>query len=314
MKKVFRWGWIILTIGLLMIGLGFGMHGSKEVSFDNWKPRVGQDSRVNKVYPKISKFTEIDVSATEADIIFVRGSKYAVEYSGRTKYKPSVRVENQKLIVRQTQSGSNEFHLSFGYNDNSESAERIIVSVPQDVSLDRVKAKSTLGDIKVNDREINDLELTSNAGDIGLNNVTASKVEISASDGDLALNKVHLNSGTISQKNGDMMLKTGEVSQVKVQNQDGDVSYSDVKLNNGSLEMQDGDFEADRISVVGSYSVNNSDGDNIVRNSQAGGYHLTTSGGTNKLYGRSSENNMVQNNEKSNILRMLTNDGDNEVK
>lgn len=315
MKRTFKLGWFILIIGLLLLVLGKIMHGSKEVSFDNWKPKVEQyATTVSKKYTKIGRFTKIDVRTTEADIEIVQGNKYAVEYVGRSNNKPSVKVEKEKLIVKQAESGFNEFHLGFSYNDDSDDVGRIVISVPQNISLNELDAKSGGGDVKVDDQKINSLKLSSSDGDIAFTQATVAKARIDVADGDVAFNEVHLGSGTISQNDGDLVMKNGELKQVEARNQDGDVSYTETTLNGGRLEMQDGDFTAKQVKVRGSYSVSNSDGDNSVENSQVGGYRLTTSDGNNRLFERSSESDLTWNSKTTDILKLSTIDGDNEVK
>lgn len=314
MKKFFTWGWIVLILGILLLGVGVVMHGNKAVTFDNWKPSTVHNTKLKKEYSKIGKFNSIDVTTTEADLTIVKGDSYAVEYDGKTKHKPSVEVENQRLIIKQKESTFNEFHLSFYYNEHSEDTEKITITVPQKVSLNDIKVKTDSGNVTVNDQGTASLGISSVDGDLTLNNVTASKANFALQEGDLIADNVGFNAGKISQTDGDLTMKASKLNQVEVQNRGGDVSYTDVDLINGGLKMQDGDFSANQISINGGYDVDNSSGDNTVVNAQAGGYHLTTSDGSNRLYGRSSDSDVVQNSKSSNILRLTTSDGDNEVK
>ncbi|KRL03565.1 DUF4097 family beta strand repeat-containing protein [Liquorilactobacillus capillatus] len=314
MTKMLKWGWLVLVIGLVLLGIGIRMNGAQNITFDNWQPKISRSKLITKKYTDISSFNTIDVRTSETGVKLVKGDKYAVEYTGRDRYKPSVSTEHQRLIIKQSEGKFNAVNLGFNYNGDSEDTDQITITVPQDISLKTVKVRSDSGMIALDNQKAATLKLTVADGDIKLANVTASNVQLASQDGEITANQTNLSSGTISQNDGDLTMKKGEIKQLKIQNQDGDVNYAEMRLNDGSLKMQDGDFEAEQISVIGTYSVNNNDGDNTVRDAQVGGYHLITSDGTNYLYDRNSNNDLVWNSKTTDILKLITTDGDNKVK
>ena len=119
--------------------------------------------------------------------------------------------------------------------------------------------------------------------------------------------RIHLESGDLT------------VSKVKMDNIDdnsdaGEVEYRQVTLRGGSTKLSSGNFTGHDLTVQGQYTVNNQSGDNTVTSTTVDGYFLKTEDGDNELNGEDKgEEPLHQNDDAENVLRLITQSGDNEV-
>ena len=110
--------------------------------------------------------------------------------------------------------------------------------------------------------------------------------------------RIHLESGDLT------------VSQVKMDN----IEYRQVTLRGGSTKLSSGNFTGHNLTVQGQYTVNNQSGNNTVTNTTVDGYFLKTDAGDNELNGEDKgEEPLHQNDDAENVLRLITQSGDNEV-
>ena len=73
-------------------------------------------------------------------------------------------------------------------------------------------------------------------------------------------------------------------------------------------------FRCYNLTVQGQYTVNNQSGNNTVTNTTVDGYFLKTDAGDNELNGEDKgEEPLHQNDDAENVLRLITQSGDNEV-
>ena len=94
----------------------------------------------------------------------------------------------------------------------------------------------------------------------------------------------------------------------------GEVEYRQVTLRGGSTKLSSGNFTGHNLIVQGHYTVNNQSGDNTITNTTVDGYFLKTDAGDNELNGEDKgEESLHQNDDAENVLRLITQSGDNEV-
>ncbi|MBB1080404.1 DUF4097 family beta strand repeat protein [Limosilactobacillus sp. STM2_1] len=120
--------------------------------------------------------------------------------------------------------------------------------------------------------------------------------------------------GQIHLDSGDLTVKDINLENAHVKVDSGDVDYQGVTLNNGQTSIQSGDFEGQQLTVYGHYTVKNDSGDNTVTNTTVDGYELQTDDGDNELNGEDKgSQTLTENTSATNVLKLVTQSGDNEV-
>lgn len=120
--------------------------------------------------------------------------------------------------------------------------------------------------------------------------------------------------GRIHLESGDLTVSKVKMDNIDVNSGAGDVEYRQVTLRGGSTKLSSGNFTGHDLTVQGHYTVNNQSGDNTVTNTTVDGYFLKTDAGDNELNGEDKgEESLHQNDDAENVLRLLTQSGDNEV-
>lgn len=120
--------------------------------------------------------------------------------------------------------------------------------------------------------------------------------------------------GRINLQNGDLNVKNMTLSNADINVASGDVDYQQVILNSGHTSLQSGDFTANNVTINGHYTVNNQSGDNDVTKANVDGYDLQTESGDNELNSKDSDDqNIEENTTAVNVLRLITQSGDNTV-
>ena len=109
-------------------------------------------------------------------------------------------------------------------------------------------------------------------------------------------------------------MSNAKLDNVDVDVDSGNVEYHQVTLRGGNTKIESGNFTGRNLTVQGHYTVNNQSGDNTVTNTTVDGYFLKTDAGDNELNGEDKgEETLHQNDNAENVLRLLTQSGDNEV-
>lgn len=120
--------------------------------------------------------------------------------------------------------------------------------------------------------------------------------------------------GRIYLESGDLTVSKIKMDNIDVNSGAGDVEYRQVTLRGGSTKLSSGNFTGHNLTVQGHYTVNNQSGNNTVTNTTVDGYFLKTDAGDNELNGEDKgEESLHQNDNAENVLRLITQSGDNEV-
>ena len=119
--------------------------------------------------------------------------------------------------------------------------------------------------------------------------------------------------GRIHLESGDLTVSQVKMDNIDVNSGAGEVEYRQVTLRGGSTKLS-GNFKGNNLKVQGKYTVNNQVGNNTVTSTTVDGYFLKTEDGDNELNGEDKgEEPLHQNDDAENVLRLITQSGDNEV-
>ena len=316
MKKTFKWGWILLVVGIVFLIVGGFAHGAKDVVFNNWRPMVySTKADYHKNYD-IDDFDQIDVSASNADVKIRRGNEYQVKYSGRKSARPSVKVVNGRLTVRQKGSTQKNRFVGFRWFGNEKDvSNKLTVYVPDNVKLKKVRNLNNYGETDIKGISTDYLEAIGSEGALKLSNMNIDDANVEMRDSsEVRFENTNLLAGLVTSEDSDINISNGALRRVEIQQEDGDVNMRNVALDGGKAELSDGDINLSESTVSRGYLVTNDDGDNVLRNIKAGGYEVVNEDGDNSLFGKTSEGGNIHSGTRQNVITVKNSSGDNTVR
>ncbi|GKS81673.1 membrane protein [Ligilactobacillus pabuli] len=317
MKKSFKFGWLLLAVSIILLVIGGFAHGAKSVVFNGWRPMVYSNKANFKQQYPTEKFAQIDLTTNNADVTIKRGTSYRVEYHGRQSARPTVKVVNDRLTVRQKGSSqrSNGF-IGFRWFDSQQGQNNhITVFVPDNVKLTKIRNLNNYGTTKIQGISTAYLEALGSEGDLQLENMNIDNANIEMRDS----NQIHLQNttllaGLITSNDSDVVVEDGTLRNVEIQQADGDVTVRNVALAGGKMNVSDGDVHMSESIVTNGYHLYNQDGDNILTNVKAGGFDVATTDGDNHVFGNSNEDGRLHSGKTQNVFVIENTDGDNTVR
>lgn len=249
MKKLFKFGWITLIVGLITWGIAYLHHGDKSIYFDHGRPVIDNPQKQLK---SKQQFSQLSINATDTNVIITTGQKYSIKYTGNSTNQPKLTVDKGVASFKETYSSKEHLHFGFLSSSNSQ----LVITVPKNASL--------TGHIHLDD------------GDLTIGQVHLKKVDIHNDDGDLNLHKTTLEGGQSKLEDGDFNGRhLAILEHYTVRNEDGDNNVSDSQSDGYHLYTEEGtntfmghdqshqfDSNSNMPNVL---SLFNDDGDNIVR-------------------------------------------------
>ncbi len=285
MKKALSIGGILVIIGAIMVAVGFFSHPQPFHPFDE-----ETFNHVNKQTLTKQHFNRVKVTAASADVKVRQGDHYGAYYYGKKHAVLKTTVKDGQLTVSQTTAVKTK-HFSVSWSDDSN--DQIVITVPKDKQVRSLT-------IKGND-------------DVTLKDIRFARVHVNTHGGDVTVNNSKVNGGTIDSASGDIRSANSQFTATKLNSASGDTDLYKVTVNGGQANLSSGDFTARKLTVNGHYLVNNQGGDNEVHALNDPGVILTSDDGDVSLghQERDDGGTLERNTGNPNLIRMITQDGDN---
>lgn len=288
MKRVIKWGCIIVICGLIISGIAYLGH---KQPFDPLTPI--EESTANHNVLTRKPFRKINVTASSADVIIKQGDRFTVSYYGNKNHAVHARVTSGVLKITQTpitHSKLVKFQLL-----NSSSQERCIITVPKGATLTKITGH-------VNNELL-------------LNRVFAKVVTLVSNSGNINVLHSEFDQGQINTTSGNIDVRNSALIGTRLASTSGDVTLKRVSLTKGSSTLASGNFSGSRLTITGHYAISNQSGDNSVTKSTIDGVKLITKNGTNQLKRKHNRGGSIeQGASEPNIIVLKTVSGDNTVK
>lgn len=245
MKRMFKLGWVILILGLIMAGIGYLNHGNRTIVLNGGWPRVIKQH--TKTLSHGQKFTRINLSASTADVVIRQGKQYQIKYYGMGGALPTAKITDQTATVKQ------KGQLQYLFNINSQTErDLIVITVPKKADL-AGKVKLASGDLRVSNISLKNVKVEVNSGDVNYNHVN------------LTGGKTHLESGDF---NAQALKVAGHYT---VLNETGDNTVTNTTVDGYFLQTDNGDNEMNGEDQGDRNLAQNENADNVL-------YLITTDG------------------------------------
>jgi hypothetical protein len=168
----------ILTIAAIIWGSAVHLFG---VTSDfSWGPKrlpvihLGSGGKQAGFTEDVEPFKNLNVDVNAGTVTVIAGTEYSVEYKGREALKPVIKKDGDELKITQKKKNS-----GFTIAGNK---EEIIITVPEKKIIDECVIKADLGNLKIRDVRILDLETETDAGNV---NVSGCQLEMVSMDADM---------------------------------------------------------------------------------------------------------------------------------
>lgn len=176
----------VVTIACVIIGVsahigGFNMFG---ISFGDV---ISDES-------SLVAFDTINLDANVMELVLKPGEDYGISYSCTEGLVPTYEVKDQELIVKQEEKktfwGNNKCSMTITIPENKELAHVYMdinvgdVTV-ENIDMDTLIVESNIGDLNIKNINANDLTITCDTGDIEVDKVTFTNLDIRADVGDV---------------------------------------------------------------------------------------------------------------------------------
>lgn len=182
-KKIYLITLSIVTIICVIAGLcfhtvRFGLSFFDQLHLPFFSEEPDSDDDLEKMTAsdviQLDNFTSLFVEASVMDLDIEKGEQFTIRYSGSEKLFPSYEVKNGILTVRQT----GKTHSIWGNNKC-----HVTITIPE--KLSDAQITSDVGDVDLEQLEIDSLTLTADVGDIDISDCTFTSAELSADVGDI---------------------------------------------------------------------------------------------------------------------------------
>ena len=272
---------IIAMIGLINNGFLSVGSNSNEGPFVVWgNPK----SRPVKTLRTAAPFQDILVDGT-SNIYIKVGGKYQVRFQSNQKAK--LKVTNQQLEVRQTDSSEPPSIININHNDYSKTKRigDLFITVPDANTLKNIKITNGDGKINLQNLNLKSLKIDNDDHNINLTKVkVAEHVHINSDDSVVNISNSQLKNLYLAADDGKFVVRNSQFS-----NLDLEADEIRIKMNNTSLignNRVTGDevkLDLQNVSEPLNYSINE-DTEVYYKGKHYDGYHDHNLQGANLLY------------------------------
>lgn len=288
MKRFLAIGGLLIVLGLTMLGIGAAHDGLQPIAVVHGQPIIANPTTKTQ---QVKPFSRLSVTANDMDVVVKTGARYQVQVRsvGSGHVKQTVHSGQLKL----TQKGKPIFGMMLGQTRSPQ----ITSTVPRDQTITAAIIHTDSGNLTYAVAKTGQLKLSASSGDMTVSDVQQAELQLQSDSGNVRVTNATLREPKVTTKYGDLFVTDSAITQ-------------------GQFTLSSGDFHMKHSELKGKNQVNNTYGDNVVTGAnKQSGYELRTGSGDNKIFTRATtENNVTYNRPADTQLRLVTHNGDNQVK
>lgn len=231
-KKIYLSVIALITIGCVIYGTS-RMFGGVSVGY---KAAAVEESVL------LDKYTQLNIDMDVSDINIIKGTEYRLDYSGTDNLEFSYKIDNGVLKITQKQK-----KVVFGNSGAS-----LTLTVPQDSALERADISPDVGDVRIEETDIDTYISDTDVGDTLIYGSRIKNIELESDTGDLTVVECELGRGDIQCDVGEVKIERCDFENLDIESEVGDVFIEsenslegygfDIKTNIGTVEINDKDM------------------------------------------------------------------------
>ncbi len=212
---------ICVMVGAFMWGTRMGRKIVSEIKVIKDIRPINDENLVQSDM-NLDAFSSIDIDADLMNLVITSGDDFSISYDGSDKLRPSFEVDDGKLIIKQTGE------VTFLIPTEVTFSAKVNVTVPRDTQLDEVGVVLDLGDIRMFDLSMNELDMKASLGNVNLSNVVVAKTaDLELNLGDLDVENCTINEADVKMDLGDTDVKA-TIGKLTVKCDLGDIKVSPI--------------------------------------------------------------------------------------
>lgn len=247
---------IIAIVGLIFIIVGLSVGAKRGLTWGRNGLEV-INSEANKIEDfQLTTYENIEMNIDLGDIEFVESDTFGIEieYYG-SEFMPEYEVNNGTLYINDKGSYST-FNSFFNIDLTFESRNnKIKIYMPKNYDLNNVIIENNCGDININNININKLYIKSDLGDTKVENGEIKELELYVSCGDARLDNILSEKIIIKNSLGRIKGEGIECADTNLKNSCGDIKISGELTGNIELNNDLGDSEIEIIGTQSDYNM-----------------------------------------------------------
>lgn len=274
MRKTIKVGITLLIVGVILLIIGIANNGFQSVYWQKGFHLVDQQEQT--YHPK--KITRITLN-TANDIVIKRGDTATIHVAA-TKKLPTVTTKDGHVTITSKTSSSNISGFMFSDVDKLNTTT---ITIPKNTTLDWIKdGTQQTGDVRIQDLNVDRLELTADDNDVSLSNVTMTRTPQIVAE---SLSLTDVTAPSLNVTGDDVHINQGrfERGASKITSDDGDISIADSRFKTARVHAEEGDIRLSQNRVAsltasaetGDISLNQNHATNLTATTEEGDIHLS---------------------------------------
>jgi hypothetical protein len=261
----------MVTVGILLIGIGWTAGGNQQVYLDQKGIHVGERNisdygTLESFSQDVSSFSSIDADLDYYDVDLVPGDKFAVDGTYYSKDgKPDIKVENGILTVKDKEHKMINIDIDIPDLFTFDDQPRVKIYYPKDTKLKDLVLKCDTSDLKYENLAVTgkaDFEL--DFGSLDINGLSAKNIKVSMDSGSCTLKKVKADDLNVVNNMGKTTLDGADLKTMKIDADSGEISLTGVTADHGELYADMGRIDAKDMATNG-LKVKSGSGEVVLR-------------------------------------------------
>ena len=200
---------------------------------------------------KPGSFKDIKVSASVLDVTVKQGTDFTYEYTCSSEIlRPTIKIDGSELRIEQN-SGEDLHNWRSWRNWAVNSHAEITVTVPQGTKLGRIDMDGSVGDIRLQNIEADEIKINGSVGDCSLDGVRSASTDSETSTGSFKADGCELGEFKSTSSTGECEVKDSSLESADIDTSTGGVSLE--------LKGKNSDFYYDLSTSVGDIDVDGED-------------------------------------------------------
>lgn len=249
----------MVTVGILLTGIGWMAGGNQPVYFDHKGIHVGgreedpEFGTLESFFQNVDSFSSIDADLDFYDVDLIPGDKFAVDGTFYSKEgKPDVKVEGGTLIIREKTHRLININIDFPGLFTHEDQPRIKIYYPQNTELKDLVLKCDASDLKYENLAITGkADLSLDFGSLDIDGLSAKSAKISMDGGSCTLKEIKADDLNIVNSMGKTTVEAADLKTLTIDADSGEISLTGVTADQGEFTSDMGRINGKDMSTKG---------------------------------------------------------------
>ena len=250
----------MVTVGILLTGIGFMAGGNQPIYLDKMGIHVGEREDGKNVggelvgfSQNVDSFSSINVDMDIYEVDLIPGEKFSVQGDYLSEMgKPSIQVENDTLVIKSSRNKVFNLNIDLPGLIFDTNKPNIKIYYPESTKLKDVVIRCDASDLSIEDLIAEKAEFDLDFGKLELTNITADNITVDMDSGDCTMKNMKATDKlTITNNFGKTTLDGAEMKTLKVDADSGDVTLADTTLDYGDLKLNFGKLTAEGMTSNG---------------------------------------------------------------